>query len=113
MATIVAGEEEEKAVSTISPSVLLRQALVAKTFRFDRLGQELFDGVEDDGASLGLDFDHQLVMSGKLAHLIPKSGQQLERSLKFEDLIFLLLFAILPEKQKIRRFFRCARVSKY
>jgi hypothetical protein len=86
----------------------MNHVLMATTFRFDRLGSGLFEWNEADGASLALDFDHQLVMSGKLAHLVPKTEKG-RRNLELGDLVFLLLFAILPQKKHIKSLFRGIR----
>lgn len=102
------GEQDTNAWNQLSPSIPMNQALIATAFRFDRLGEELFDGEEDPGLSLDPNFDHQLVMSGKLAFLVPKDGLN-TRGLELGDLVFLLLFSILPEKKRIKRFFRRTR----
>ena len=100
-------QEDANSWNYISPTVQMNRALMATAFRFDRLGHELFDDRTDERAKLIPEYDHRLVMSGRLAHLVPKSGQP-SRSLEFGDLIFLLLFAIFPEKKRIRRLFRYA-----
>jgi len=104
-------QQELNSWNNLSPTNHLNRALIAKAFRYDRLGKRFFDGEEYAGSSLAPDFDHQLVMSGKLARLVPKSGQT-PRTLELGDLVFLLLFAILPEKKQIRHLFRCARQLK-
>lgn len=96
----------------LSLSSQIGPASLAQAFRYDRMSQKLFDGEEGGGASLVLGFDHQLVMSGKLAHLVPKDGQA-PRSLQLGDLVFLLLFAILPEKKHIKHLIHRTRQFRF
>lgn len=105
---ILSSQQDEKSLGHIRPDRTMNRILMATAFRFDRLGQEVFDGEEESGSNMILDFDHQLVMAGKLAHLVPKSGPP-TRKFEFGDLIFLLLFAIMPERKRIKNFFRYAR----
>ena len=100
--------QESKALNVLSLPIQMSQTGMANAFRFDRMAQDLFDTDGPDGASLAVDFDHQLVMSGKLAHLVPKAAKG-PRDLELGDLVFLLLFAILPEKKQIKHLFRGIR----
>ncbi len=92
----------------ISPSMVVSQTPIATVFRYDRMSQALFDGKKDAGVSLVMGFDRRLVMSGKLAHLVPKEGQT-PRTLEFGDLVVLLLLAMLPEKKHIKYFIHRTR----
>ncbi len=101
-------QQESNALNVLSLPIQMSQTGMANAFRFDRMAQDLFDTDGPDGASLAVDFDHQLVMSGKLAHLVPKAAKGV-RDLELGDLVFLLLFAILPEKKQIKHLFRGIR----
>lgn len=106
LSSVVAGDQEPPhTLNVLSSSDHKGQAVMAVAFRFDRMGQDLFGTDDADRTSLALDFDHQLVMSGKLAHLVPKSENG-PREFELRDLVFLLLFAFLPEKKRIQHFFR-------
>lgn len=101
-------QPENKSLNKLSPSIVSKHVLMTKAFRHDRMSTELFDGEKEGGVSPDLAFDHQLVMSGKLAHLVPKAGQS-PRSLELGDLVILLLFAMLPEKKHIKHLIRRTR----
>lgn len=100
--------QEANSLNGFRSPIRMNHSVMANAVRFDRLGQGLFNVDEANKVNLAADFDHQLVMSGKLAHLVPKVENGL-RELELEDLVFLLLFAILPEKKHIKHFFRGIR----
>jgi hypothetical protein len=100
--------QENKSWNKLSPSIELNHAPMTKALRYDRMSTELFDSESTDGGSPNLSFDHQLVMSGKLAHLVPKVGHS-PRSLELGDLVILLLFAMVPEKKHIKYFIHRTR----
>lgn len=105
-------QQDPNSWEKISLSGQVGPVSLAQAFRYDRMSQKLFDGGENGGASLVLGFDHQLVMSGKLAHLVPKNGQT-QRALPLGDLAFLLLFAIFPEKKHIKHLIRRTRQFRF
>ena len=94
-------QQEATFLNTFSSPIRMNHPLMPQDVRFDRMSHELFDTDDADGVSLVQDFDHQLVMSGKLAHLIPKTAKG-PRDFELGDLVFLLLFAIVPEKKQIK-----------
>ncbi len=94
-------QQETTFLNTFSSPIRMNHPLMPQDVRFDRMSHELFDADDADGVSLVQDFDHQLVMSGKLAHLIPKTAKD-PRDFELGDLVFLLLFAIVLEKKQIK-----------
>jgi hypothetical protein len=101
-------QQETKGLNLLSSPIQISQAGLGDAFRPEQFGEDSFN---TDEANLSLDFDHQLVMSGKFAHLVRKSGKG-PRSLELGDLVFLLLFAILPEKKQIKHLFHGLRQFK-
>ena len=101
--TVLSGNQQEnRSWNTLSPSIIMLGPMsMSKVYRHDRMSTKLFDGEKYEGENPNLAFDHQLVMSGKLAHLVPKAGQS-PRSLELGDLVILLLFAMIPEKKHIK-----------
>ena len=106
-------QQESNARNVLSSPIQMSQAVLAKDFGFNRLVQDLLYKYTNgaDGASLIEDFDHHWVMSGRLAHLVPKAVKG-PRDLELGDLVFLLLFAMLPEKKQINHLFRGIRRLK-
>lgn len=110
---IVSGNHQEnESWNKLSPSIGWDDASTTKIFRYDLMSAGLFDGGNDDGKSPNLSFDHYLVMSGKLAHLVPKVGQS-PRSLELGDFVILLLFAMLPEKKHIKHLIHRTRQFRF
>jgi hypothetical protein len=109
--TVSFDTQQANSWNILSSSILINHALLGQTLRFDRRGNGLFDWDEAEEASPALDFDHQLMMSGKLAHLVPKTGNG-PRGLEWGDLVFLFLFAFMPEKKQIKNLFRGIRQFK-
>lgn len=97
--TVSFNTQQANSWNTLSSSILMNRAHLGETLRFDRMGNGLFDWGEPEEASLALDFDHQLVMSGKLAHLVPKAERG-PRGMEWGDLVFLFLFALMPKKKQ-------------
>lgn len=113
LSRVISGNHQEsKSWSKLSPPIALNHISLTKAFRYDRMETELFDGRNGDGGSPNLTFDHQLVMSGKLAHLVPKVGQS-PRSLELGDLVIFLLFAMLPEKKHIKHLIERTRQFRF
>lgn len=98
---ISGNHQENESWNKLSPSIMLNHVPMTNAFGYDWKSLDLIDSENGAGGTPNFSFDHQLVISGKLAYLVPKVGQS-PRSLELGDFVILLLFAMLPEKKHIK-----------